>query len=287
MDEFIGACPEKNTMSLYRGMDRAALDAAYNNTTAVANSAELMADFQVRSDRLRAREHRHLDLRYGPAPRNRIDYFAAGARGPVLVFIHGGYWQMRAKENFSFVAGGPLAHGIHVALIGYTLAPDISLGGIVAEVDAALAWLAEHVAAFGGDPERIYTSGWSAGGHLTAMSLTQPAVKGGLAISGIYDLEPIRLCYLNDKLKLDAQEARRLSPLQHEAQSRKPLVLACGGGELPELRRQTETFAVARTRAGLPGKSAQLPGCNHFTMLEELASPDGALTALVRELMAH
>ena len=273
-------------MSLYRGMQRAALDAAYDNSAAVANSGQLMAAFQLRSDRLRAQQNRYLDLRYGTAPRNRIDYFAAGAPGPVLVFIHGGYWQMRAKENFSFLAGGPLAHGIHVALIGYTLAPDISLGGIVAEVAAALAWLADHVVEFGGDPQRIYTSGWSAGGHLTALSLQEPAVKGGLAISGIYDLEPIRLSYLNDKLKLGAKEVRRLSPLLHVAQGEKPLMLACGGGELPELKRQSEIFADARSRAGLPGRSVQLPGHNHFTILEELASPDGALTALVRELMA-
>ena len=269
----------------YRGMDRAALDAAYNNTAAVANSAELLADFQVRSDRLRARKNQHLDLRYGTAERNRIDYFAADARGPVLVFIHGGYWQMRAKENFSFLAAGPLAHGIHVAMLGYTLAPDISLGGIVAEVSAAIAWLANHADKFGGDAARIYTSGWSAGGHLTAMSLGEPAVKGGLAISGLYDLEPIRLCYLNDKLKLDADESRRLSPLLQPAQNRKPLAIAYGGGELPELKRQSEIFAATRARAGMPGKLAQVPGHNHFTLLEELASADGALTALVRELV--
>lgn len=273
-------------MNLYRGMDRATLDAAYNNTAAVANSTELLADFQARSDRLRAQKSRFLDLRYGAAERNRIDYFAADSRGPVLVFIHGGYWQMRAKENFSFLAAGPLAHGIHVALVGYTLAPNISLGGIVAEVGAAIAWLADHVADFGGETEQIYTSGWSAGGHLTAMSQQEPAVRGGLAISGIYDLEPIRLCYLNDKLRLDADEAHRLSPLLHVTQNPKPLMLACGGGELPELRRQTRIFADARARANLPSKMVELPGLNHFTILEELASPDGALTVLVRELVA-
>ena len=123
------------------------------------------------------------------------------------------------RRTFSFLAAGPLAHGIHVALPGYTLAPQMTLGGIVAEVRAALAWLAEHVAEFGGEPGRIYTSGWSAGGHLTAMVMDEPAVKGGLAISGIYDLEPIRLNYLNDKLELDADEVRRLSPLLQVAQS--------------------------------------------------------------------
>ncbi len=128
-------------MTLYRGMDRAALDAAYDNTAAVANSAALLADFDARSARLRAAMPQHLDLRYGSAERNRIDYFAAAPTArpaPILIFIHGGYWQMRAKETFSFLAAGPLAHGIHVALPGYSLAPAITLDGIVGEVRAAI-----------------------------------------------------------------------------------------------------------------------------------------------------
>ena len=273
-------------MSLYRDMDQATLDAAYNNSAAVADSAAILADWEARSARLRAARPERLDLRYGPAERNRIDYFAARDRGPVLVFIHGGYWQMRAKETFSFLAAGLLARSIHVAFIGYTLAPQKRLDGIVAEVRSAIAWLAERVAGFGGDPARIYVSGWSAGGHLTAMALAEPAVKGGLAISGIYDLEPIRLCYLNDKLQLDEDEVRRLSPLLHMPQSSMPLILTCGGEELPELRRQSEIFATARANAGLPGRLVRLAGRNHFTILSELASPDGALTTLVRELVA-
>lgn len=273
-------------MTLYRDMDRAALDAAYNNSAAVADSAAMMADFQARSDRLRAAPGSRLDLRYGPAERNRIDYFAAGRDRPVLVFIHGGYWQMRAKENFGFLAAGPLAHGIHVAFVAYTLAPEARLEGIVAEVRSAIAWLATHAAEFGGDPARIYVSGWSAGGHLTAMAMDEPAVKGGLAISGIYDLEPIRLCYLNQKLQLDLAEAGRMSPLLHLPPSSPPLVLAYGSDELPELQRQSETFAAARARAGLPSRLARLDGHNHFTILEELANPEGALTTLARELVA-
>ncbi len=278
-------------MNLYRGMDRTALDAAYNNSAAVADSPALLADFHARSERIRAEMGHTLDLRYGPAERNRIDYFAADARGPVLVFIHGGYWQMRAKENFSFLARGPLAHGIHVAFPGYTLAPGISLRGIVDEIRAAIAWLANHVEDHGGDAQRIFVAGWSAGGHLSAMTLDQPAVKGGLAISGIFDLEPIRLCYLNDKLRLDEDQVRRLSPLLQVTSplslSRPvPLMLACGDAELPELQRQSAVYAQARQRAGLPGRLATLAGHNHFTILEELANPDGALTNLLRELMA-
>lgn len=272
--------------ALYRGMDRARLDAGYNNSAAVAGSAGIVADWQERSDRLAAARPERLDLRYGPAERNRIDYFAAGSRGPVLVFIHGGYWQMRAKEMFRFLAEGPLAHGIHVALIGYTLAPEKRLDGIVAEIRDGIAWLAERIDGYGGDTSRLYLSGWSAGGHLTAMCVDAPAVKGGLAISGIFDLEPIRLCYLNEKLRLDEEEARRNSPLLHLPARPAPLVLAYGTAELPELRRQSEAFAAARARAGLPGRVLPLPGRNHFTILEELARADGALTKLVRDLVA-
>jgi acetyl esterase/lipase len=272
-------------MIVYRGMNRAELDAAYNNSAAVTDSPALLADWQARSDRLRAANPVLLDLRYGPAERNRIDYFGARVSGPVLVFIHGGYWQMRAKETFSFLAAGPLAHCIHVAMIGYTLAPEKRLDGIVAEVRDAIAWLGARVSEYGGDPARIYVAGWSAGGHLTAMGLAEPAVRGGLAISGIYDLEPIRLCYLNDKLGLDVEEARRNSPLLHLSASTKPLIVACGGRELPELQRQSREYAAARAQAGLPGRLVTLARHNHFSILEELARPDGALTRLVRELV--
>src|SRR5574341_2405216 len=194
-------------------MDRAALDAAYNNAAAVKDSAKFIADWEARSARLRAAHPEGMDLRYGPEERNRIDYFAARRDGPVLVFIHGGYWQNRAKEIFSFVAEGPLAWGINVALVGYTLAPQKRLDGIVVEIRAALDWLHTSIPMLGGDAKKLFVSGWSAGGHLTAMAMSHAAVKGGLAISGIYDLEPMRLCYVNDKLRLDEDEARRNSPM--------------------------------------------------------------------------
>src|SRR5262245_30153113 len=111
-------------------MDRTALDAAYNNSAAVADSSAILTDWDARSRALRAARPQLLDLRYGPEERNRIDYFVVNRDAPVFVFIHGGYWQMRAKENFSFVAEGPLARGINVALVAYTLAPAKRLGGI-------------------------------------------------------------------------------------------------------------------------------------------------------------
>jgi acetyl esterase/lipase len=256
---------------LYRGMDRAALDAAYNNGAAVRNSAEIVTGWTARSGQLRARHAATMDQRYGPAERNRIDLFAAKAGAPLLVFIHGGYWQMRAKENFSFIAEGPLTHGISVALAGYTLAPNIRLDGIVTEVRAALDHLSKEFSS-------IVLSGWSAGGHLTAMAMSHPAVKAGLAISGIYDLEPMRLSYINDKLHLDEAEQKRNSPMLLPA-TKKPLVVAYGKAELPELQRQSEEFG---RKAG--AKVLGLAGLDHFTVLEEF-SPQGALTRAVRDLL--
>ena len=274
-------------MSLYRGMDPAALDAAYNNTAAVPDSARILADWEVRSGALAASHPEHLDLRYGPRERNRIDFFAsASPRAPVLVFIHGGYWQMRAKETFRFVAAGPLAHGISVANVAYTLAPDATLQHIVDEIESAITWVEANAPRLRADPKRIYVSGWSAGGHLTAMSMSHPAVQGGLAISGIFDLEPIRLSFLNEKLALDEDAVQRLSPLLNMPVARAPLAIAYGTQELPELQRQSCEFAAARERAGLPGKLTAIAGHNHFTILEELASPLGALTTVIREMVA-
>jgi len=255
-------------------MDRAALDAAYNNSAAVKNSAQIVADWQVRSDRVRAKHPDGLDLKYGPAPRSRIDFFEARKDSPLLVFIHGGYWQMRSKELFAFIVPGPLAHGISVALVGYTLAPEKRMDGIVGEIRSAISYLDSRA-------NRMIVSGWSAGGHLTAMAMQHPAANAGLAISGIYDLEPIRHCYVNDKLRLDALEAARNSPVSMPAFS-EPITIAYGKKELPELCRQSEQYAKKVPQA----KLLALPNHDHFTILEELASPDGVLTREVLELVA-
>jgi len=271
---------------LYRGMDRAALDAAYNNGAAVPDSDRFIAKWEQRSAELRAERSCRLDLRYGDAARNRLDFFAAGEpRAATLLFIHGGYWQSRAKELFSFVAEGPLALGMNVALINYSLAPDARLDAIVGECRRALSWLATHVAELGGDAARLYVAGWSAGGHLTAMLMQEAAVRGALAISGIYDLEPISLNYLNDKLRLDDAEARRNSPLLHLPAQAAPLLVTVGGDELPELRRQSETYCAAWRSHGLPGTFVPLPGRHHYTAIEELARPDGVLTRALGELV--
>src|SRR3984957_20907776 len=163
----------------WRGMSQQDRDNGLNNGAAVAGSGDIVAAWDRRSAEMRARHSHHLDLRYGPRERNRIDFLKAREKAPTLVFIHGGYWQMRAKEAFTLFAEGPMAHGINVALIGYTLAPEVALEEIAAEINRGLDFLAEQLPAIGGDANRIAASGWSAGGHLPGMALCHPRGKGG------------------------------------------------------------------------------------------------------------
>lgn len=273
-------------MALYRGMDRTALDAAYNNSAAVAASAAIVADWQRRSAALRERVPGPRDVAYAAAPAARLDFFPAGARfAPTLLFFHGGYWQQNGKEGFSFIAEGPLAHGVNVAVAGYTLAPAARMDAIAAEARAAASWLGAHLGAWGADPARLFAGGWSAGGHLTALVMGEQAIRGGLAISGIFDLEPIRLNYLNDKLGLDRDEALRNSPLLHLPARAGRLILAVGSAELPELRRQSRDYAEAWRGHGLQGSFQELPGCHHYAALEQLADPEAALARALAELV--
>jgi arylformamidase len=169
-------------------------------------------------------------------------------------------------------------------LIGYTLAPEATLEEIVAEINRGLDFLAEQLPALGGDANRIAVSGWSAGGHLTAMALWHPRVKGGVAISGIYDLEPIRHSYLNEKLCLDEAMSRRNSPIMQPGGPMKPLALTAGSAELPLLRRQTADFAGHRAKYGLPVSYEEIPGADHFTIMDQMLRPEGRIALMIRQL---
>ena len=269
----------------WRQLSRQDLDLGLNNGVAVAGGAELANGWEQRSAELRKRHVGHVELRYGPRERNRIDFLKAADSAPTLLFIHGGYWQTRSKEVFTIFAEGPMAHGINVALIGYTLAPDATLDGIVAEIHQGIDCLTGQLPGLGADADGIVVSGWSAGGHLTAMALSHPKVKAGLAISGIYDLEPIRHSYLNVKLGLDEAMSRRNSPMAQPRGPIKPLALVVGAAELPLLRKQTADFTGHRARYGLPVSYEEIPGANHFTIMSEMQSPKGRITTLIRRLV--
>ena len=272
---------------LYRGMDRAALDAAYNNTAAVGQAKRdaYVADWTRRSQTIRNGPGARLDLRYGVGPRHRLDVFPAGTpAAPTLIYIHGGYWQMNDKEPYAFLGEGVQRAGFNLVLVEYTLAPAARLDQIVGEVRSAVAWVIEHAKEIDGDPVRVFVSGHSAGGHLTAMAMTDARVAGGVAISGIYDLEPIRLNYLNEKLGLDVAETQRNSPMRHFPASAGPLVVTVGLDELPELVRQSEEYAAAWTAHGRRGRFLPVPAHDHFSILEELARPTGLILEALRAL---
>lgn len=266
-------------------MSQAERDAAYNNNAAVANSPALIEARNAASKAYRAANAAALDIPYGPGARQRWDlYPAARADAPCLVFIHGGYWQRNSREDFACYAEGMRAHGWSVAMPSHTLAPDSTLTGIVAEIRRALDHLADHGARHGIAGGRIVLSGWSAGAHLTAMALSHRAVAAGLAISGVYELAPIRQTNLNDKLALSDAEVDGLSPLRLPVVD-KPLAIAYGARELPALVADSRDLHARRAAAHAPGPLIPVAGADHFTILEELRRPDGALVAAARQLL--
>ena len=263
-------------------MSRAERDAAYNNSAAVANSPALNAARIEASAACRASWPGTLDLPYGPKERQRWDIFpAADPAAPCFVFIHGGYWQRNRREEFACLGEGLRAHGWSVALPGYTLAPEASLAEIHGEIMAALDCLAAQGADHGVTGP-VLLSGWSAGGHLTAMCLGHGRVAAGLAISGIYELGPVRDTYLNEALRLTDAEVVALSPLRLPPLN-KPLAITYGTAELPPLVADSRNLHAVRSAAHLPGPLIPAPGADHFTIVEELRRPDGLLVRAALE----
>jgi arylformamidase len=275
------------SQTVYRGMNQAELDAGYNNTAAVARVQEYLADWARRSAELRPGWNAAWDLAYGDKPRQRVDFIRAKSPGrPTFLYIHGGYWQRNDKEPQHCMAAGLLAHDVNFATLEYTLAPNATMDEIVAEVRACADYLAPRLAELGADPKRLVVGGHSAGGHLTSTLREHPGVTGLLPISGLFDLEPIQLSYLNVALRMDMETAKRNSPLLHLAGSQ-PAIIAVGGAELPELQRQSRELHGAYQARGLKSELIVLPGEDHFTILEQLASPEGVLTRAALRLLGE
>jgi arylformamidase len=204
----------------------------------------------------------------------------------------------RDKTDFSFLVRPFVKAGITVAMVNYALAPSVTVAEIVRQNRAAAAWLWREASSLGIDKNRIFVSGHSAGGHLTVMLLTTdwpafapglPAqvVQGGAALSGIYDMEPMRLCYLNDSLHLDAAQAQALSPLFHLPKSAPRLIAAVGGAESEEFLRQNAAMAKAWQEHGWPVREMVSPGKDHFTVLGQLVEPGNPLAAAMLEMMGR
>ena len=242
----------------WAALSQAERDAAYDNNAAVKNSAALIAERNEASEKLRASRKSFLDIPYGDRERTKIDlYPAAEKTAPCLVFLHGGYWQRNSREVFAMLVEGVAAHGWSVAIPGYSLAPDVSLTEIVTEISQSLDWLAQKGGSYGISGP-VVLSGWSAGAHLVAMALEHPRVTAGLAISGVYDLAPIRDTGLNNALKLTDQEVAKLSPLRLPA-VHKRLDIAFGTAELAALvfdsiQLHEIAHGRARTRQAFPDR---------------------------------
>ena len=260
----------------------------YNNRARVPGNEQLHAAHVAQSHEVRRTARYLLDLPYGSSPNERLDLFPASTEGgPLLVFIHGGYWRSRSRTEYAWLTPAYTARGVNVALIDYDLAPMVSIDTIVLQTLRAIECLWRAAEEHRYDASRIVVAGHSAGGHLTAMAMSAlwpvwdpdlPAdlVKGGVAISGIYDLEPIRhASFLNVDLQLDAQSAFRLSPAWMPAASKAALITCVGGDESDEFKRQNALLGERWRSALLADIPA--PGRNHFTVLDALADPTHAL----------
>jgi arylformamidase len=275
-------------MPVYRDYDQAALDAQYNPRAATPSFVHHLRRWGDSSEAARAgAPAKRLDLAYGPGPAERLDFFPAqGHAAPLLAFIHGGEWQSLDKADFAFLAPAFAAHGISVALIGHGQAPDIKLAAMVEQCRAAIAWLYRNAAELEIDATRMHLAGHGTGGHLAMMAVAKPwrsfellgnPVQSALALGGIYDLAPVRLSYLNGALQLDAESCETLSPIHRPAPLACRVLVASGGRESLEYRRQAHAFAAAWRGQGCAIDLLELPGEDHFSLLDRLPEFDGAL----------
>ena len=270
----------------------------YNARAMIADHADIFLRWKMHSQQARSDLRCHLDIPYGPSAAERLDIFpAAGKSEALLVFIHGGYWRSLDKSDFSFLAREFSRRGVTLALPNYALCPKVGIEDIVKQNLLAIAWLWHYGARYGVNPGRLYVAGHSAGAHLTAMMLAARwntympelpynLVKGGLALSGIYDLEPlVHAPFVNQDLKLDRAQARRLSPAAIPPATTAPLYTAVGGNESDEFKRQNAL--IARTWRYAFAGDIPLPGRNHLTAADELANPQGDLFRCAVSMMSR
>jgi arylformamidase len=280
---------------VFRNYDRAALDREYDNAGKV--SVQTLDTYRVQwaeqSRRARETIRCDLDLAYGPSAGERLDIFRPQHSGlaPVQIYIHGGYWIRNDKNDCSYVALGFVVAGFVTVVINYSLIPAVGMAEQVRQSRAALRWVAQNIQRHGGDPERVYVTGHSAGGHLAVMLLTDPGlpqgrVKGVTSLSGLYDLEPVRLSFMNEQIGLSEVDVATLSPILLQPKLTTPrLLLTIGGDEGEEYIRQTTEFAAAWRRFLPHLTAAVLPATNHFSMRAVLDSADSDVSRLIRREM--
>jgi arylformamidase len=281
---------------LYRGFaTQAEIDREYDVETMVPDFRPYAQHFIEESAKTRADLQVKLNLRFGPTLDEHLDFFPAGRpNAPLLVFIHGGYWRTLSAKEFSLVARGPVARGMAVAVTNYSLCPKVTIAEITRQSRAAVAWLHRNAHELGIDAERIVVAGHSAGGQQVGMiagtdwttdyGLPSSAVRGGLAISGLFDLEPLRFSWLQPAIQLDQDLVRRESPLHNIPRRAPRLVVTLGGEESGEFHRQSREYLAAWKAAGLHGSMLEQPGRNHFTAIDGFLDPEHPLTEAALDL---
>jgi arylformamidase len=269
-------------------------EAEYNNRLRIAEFPAIVARWQAASAIDRRVARAELDQPYGAGERQRYDVFYAGERGaPLVVYIHGGYWQLGERQMFSFLAPAFNAAGLDLAIPSYPLCPAVSVMQIIEELRRCLAaiWTRTN--------KHPVVIGHSAGGHLTAAMLATdwrqvpgapsdlPAdlVRAGCAISGVFELAPLIPTTMNRALRLDPEAAHAASPLfWPPPPSDRTLVAAVGDGETLAFHQQSRTMVAAWAKAGVTAEYLSVAGTNHFTVMDELARPGSALLERVVSL---
>src|SRR5271156_1144521 len=277
-----------NDSSNWRNWPLAEREREYSPSSCVAAIEPLLHEYVARSRDAETRFRCRKNLLWGERPDEIFDYFpAAPADAPLLVYIHGGYWQELSKEESLFAAPDCVANGIAFAAIDYTLAPRATLGTIVEQCRRAIASLHRQAATLGFDARRIYVAGSSAGAHLAAMllvagwqevyGLADDVVAGAVLLSGIYDLEPLMGTYIDAALHLTDADVAELSPLRLKAGRPVRTIVAWGENETAEFKRQSRTFAAALAGSGFPVSTFELAGTNHFDIVFAMVNGESVL----------
>lgn len=264
----------------------AELERAYSPSVLAADMDGELARWARLSEKARA-DLAWTEIWYGQDPLEVLDFFpAAGGRPPLVIFVHGGYWIELSKRESAFLAPGFVTEGVAYAAISYPLSPKASLDAIVTACERAVDHLLERAADLGFDDTRVHLLGHSAGAQLAAMVATgrlADRLAGLIAISGVFDLEPIRRSSVNGPLGLDERAARRNSPLYRVRAGLAPLVAGYAERDTAEFRRQSEALRTGWARAGNPAVTVDVPGRDHFTVIHDCANPTVSLGGAVFE----